>query len=394
LFYFLIFPLSSFFAIYNSINEKCDDWQIKKKLNKIFSIDEIEEMKKNLSKNSYLPNNLYIIGHRGMGSSNVSNKFSCSLPENTIESFKEAIIANADGIEFDVFETKDQHLLIIHDDELWKNVYGIDRKGLELPKNETQQTFKVSKKNLWELSTFYVGAKGEKAPTLIEVLNLIEEANSIRAALQKKPLILNIDIKNESVAIKCFEFIDKYLKHVPDSKITFKNIYFTSSDKDVLQKLYDEKLHEGKAINIVPQISTIQIYGTDNVGDQYIIKNPQVYNKEFLQSLDNLIIKSKFVGLDCILWDINFPLLWLCKKENLQMHVYASNFKNFYEYKDFVFFIHYISRIMPLYLKTDNIKEVIFLLNNIQIDDDLINKKKTNFINKLPLPKFLINNES
>jgi hypothetical protein len=130
------------------------------------------------------------------------------------------------------------------------------------------------------------------------------------------------------------------------------------------------------------------------VGDQYIIKNPQVYNKEFLQSLDNLIIKSKFVGLDCILWDINFPLLWLCKKENLQMHVYASNFKNFYEYKDFVFFIHYISRIMPLYLKTDNIKEVIFLLNNIQIDDDLINKKKTNFINKLPLPKFLINNES
>jgi len=56
------------------------------------------------------------IGHRGAKAYEI---------ENTIESFKKAVVLGANAIELDVRQSKDGELIVCHDDNL-KRVYGID----------------------------------------------------------------------------------------------------------------------------------------------------------------------------------------------------------------------------------------------------------------------------
>lgn len=349
----------------------------------LFSPDEIAQMRENISQKSQLPSNLYIIGHRGMGSSSVLVD---ATPENTLESFKQALMLGADGIEFDVFETKDGQLLVIHDDELWKNVYGADRAGLKFPEYETQSTFRVSKKNLSDILKFSVGHSGQKPPTLIEVCHLIHEATAIRAALGKQPVIMNIDIKNPGVAVKCLECIDKHFGQKSSSPIDFQSVYFTSPNEQALSGLC-KKAKYHKQINLVPQITTRQIYGANNIDDQFIVKNRKLCDLDYLRFLKNSIHTNKYTGIDCVLWDVNPLLLQLCEKEELQLHVYTSNFGKIENYNDFIFCVYCISQTVPIFLKTDNIREVIVLLSRNRMSEDCINAAKVAFIDQLPLEK-------
>jgi len=56
-----------------------------------------------------------VIGHRGASS---------SAPENTMASFRAAIELGADGIEFDVQQTADGYLVVIHDAMLDRTTNG------------------------------------------------------------------------------------------------------------------------------------------------------------------------------------------------------------------------------------------------------------------------------
>lgn len=348
----------------------------------VFSADEIEKMKINLQKRAQLPENLFIIGHRGMGATNnITATGPKADPENTLGSFKQAIILGVDGIEFDIFETQDGHLLVIHNDELWKNVYS---SGLELPPNETEDTFRVSKKNISELAHLSVGANGQKPPLLTEVFHLVEEANSIRAALEEKPLLLNIDIKNPPTALKCFEEIERQLKEKPDSTINFSTVYFTSPNRQTLCDL-SKRAHE-IPVHLVPQVSTQQIYGKENVDEQYNVKDIESYDKQSLSSLQQLIENNPFIGIDCILWDMNYPLLLLCLEKKLQLHLYASNFNGCSNFQDFAAFIISISQLAPLYLKTDAIEKTIAILN-LNANGSIPREKQPRLMPRLPLDK-------
>jgi glycerophosphoryl diester phosphodiesterase len=338
-------------------------------------------METNITQTFLLPKNLYIIGHRGMGLSNTARAHSAhTLPENTLESFKQALMSGADGIEFDVFETKDGNLLVIHDDELWKNVYGIDRSGLELPEQETQSSFRVSQKNLSELVQLSVGADKQKPPPLIEVLILVQEANLIRTALKKNRVIINIDIKNSDTAIKCFKLVENQIQQKSVGKIDLLDVYFTSSSEQTLSKLWENAVASGKKINIVPQIPTKKLFGKENRDDRYKVKNRISYDEKYLDELKNSPFKKRAVGIDCVLWDVNFPLVQLCKKEQWQLHLYAPHFNNFLHQKDLCFFITYINKIVPVFLKVDNVKEAIAILNR-----NAIRKEENLFAQKLPL---------
>ena len=96
-------------------------------------------------------------------------------PENTISALKSSIECGADMAEIDVQETKDGALILLHDDSL-KRTAGV-------------------KKNVWEMNlaeikkldagtSFHERYRGEKIPTLEEVLNFCEGR-----------LDLNIEIK-------------------------------------------------------------------------------------------------------------------------------------------------------------------------------------------------------
>ncbi|MCJ7651342.1 MAG: hypothetical protein MUP85_22265 [Candidatus Lokiarchaeota archaeon] len=109
---------------------------------------------------------IIIMGHKGA---------SKIAPENTLKAFKEAIRLKADAVEFDVHETLDGELVIIHDDNT------LSRAGTEGI---------VKEMTLKELKKLNFG-DGERIPTLLELIDLAKDKIS-----------LNCEIKVEGIAKK------------------------------------------------------------------------------------------------------------------------------------------------------------------------------------------------
>jgi glycerophosphoryl diester phosphodiesterase len=89
---------------------------------------------------------------------------SFSHPENTLAAINEAIRLGVQMIEFDVRSTRDSMLVIIHDTDL-KKTTGINSKVNEI----TFEELRKLDAGLWKGDRF----KGEKIPTLEELLNII-----------------------------------------------------------------------------------------------------------------------------------------------------------------------------------------------------------------------------
>ncbi|MBY8980769.1 MAG: hypothetical protein KGD72_10285 [Candidatus Lokiarchaeota archaeon] len=109
---------------------------------------------------------IIIMGHRGA---------SKIAPENTLKAFKEAIRLKADAIEFDVQETVEGEIVIIHDYDTLR-IAGTE--GI------------VEQMTLKELKKLNFG-NGEQIPTLLELIELAKDKIS-----------LNCEIKVEGIAKK------------------------------------------------------------------------------------------------------------------------------------------------------------------------------------------------
>lgn len=117
------------------------------------------------------------IGHRG----------ACGYePENTLASFQKAIAMGVDAIELDVHLSRDGSLVVIHDPMVNRTTNG---RGL------------VSKKTLEELKKLDAG-KGEKIPTLQEVLDLV--AGRVQ---------VDIELKGTNTALPVSKIIQEYVRH-------------------------------------------------------------------------------------------------------------------------------------------------------------------------------------
>tara|TARA_Y100000034_G_C6847047_1_gene383826 strand:+ start:359 stop:1036 length:678 start_codon:yes stop_codon:yes gene_type:complete len=116
------------------------------------------------------------IGHRGaMGYE----------PENTLASFRKAVELKVDIAELDVYKCKTGELVVIHDDRVDRTTDG---KGY------------VIEKTFEELRSLDAG-KGEKIPTLREVLDLID-----------RKVRINIELKGTKTAKPVHELIKEYIK--------------------------------------------------------------------------------------------------------------------------------------------------------------------------------------
>ncbi|EHJ55961.1 hypothetical protein HMPREF9318_00717 [Streptococcus urinalis FB127-CNA-2] len=89
-------------------------------------------------------------------------------PENTIAAFDEALRVGSDGIELDVHRTKDNHLVVIHDESVDRTTNGVG-----LVRDLTLAELKELDAGSW----FSVDYFREKIPTFIEVLEFLEEKN-------------------------------------------------------------------------------------------------------------------------------------------------------------------------------------------------------------------------
>jgi len=112
---------------------------------------------------------IIIMGHRGA---------SKIAPENTLKAFKEAIRLKADAVEFDVQETVEGEIVIIHD---YDTLRTAGTEGI------------VEQMTLKELKKLNFG-NGEQIPTLLELIELAKDKIS-----------LNCEIKVEGIAKKIIQ---------------------------------------------------------------------------------------------------------------------------------------------------------------------------------------------
>lgn len=130
-----------------------------------------------------------LIGHRG----------ACGYePENTLKSFTQAIDMGCDGIELDVHVCKSGEVVVLHDTTLDRTTNG---KG------------NVTEKTLEELKQYDAG-KGEKIPTLAEVLDLLGDR-----------ITINIELKGYGTLEPTVSLLEEYFKM---GKLSPSNVVLTS----------------------------------------------------------------------------------------------------------------------------------------------------------------------
>ncbi|WP_308008955.1 glycerophosphodiester phosphodiesterase [uncultured Fusobacterium sp.] len=122
--------------------------------------------------------------------------FSGKYPENTMLAFKKAIEFGADGIELDVQLTKDEEIVIIHDETIDRTTNG---KGLV-----SDYTYEELCK--FDASFIYHGQMGfNKIPTLREYLELVKDKNIVTNIELKTGILEYIGIEE-----KVWELIQEY----------------------------------------------------------------------------------------------------------------------------------------------------------------------------------------
>ena len=143
------------------------------------------------------------IGHRGARA---------YAPENTITSFKKALEIGVDAIELDVRKTKDNQLVVIHDDDVKRTTDG---EGL------------VCELTLKEIKGFSAEG-GEKIPTFEEALDFLD-----------KKVKVFVELKEEG--------IEKQVLFAVHERGLEKNVVITSFLEDVLKKVreMDDKVETG-----------------------------------------------------------------------------------------------------------------------------------------------------
>ena len=174
-------------------------------------------------------------------------------PENTLRSFKKAIELKSDAIELDVQLTKDNKLVVIHDDNVKRTTNG---KG------------KVSEKTLKELKKLDAG-KGEKIPTLEEVFNLV-----------KRKVKINIGLKGKDTAKPASDLIKKYVR---EKKWKYSDFFVSSFDFSELEEFY--RINKSVRIGVLFERSLpLQHLNNANKIKAYSINPPKEYvTKKFVK---------------------------------------------------------------------------------------------------------------
>lgn len=131
---------------------------------------------------------MIVFAHRG---------YSGKYPENTMLAFEKAIDIGANGIEIDVHKSKDNKLVIIHDEDIQRTFNG---KGeiRDFTLKELKE-FKNREDNLAENIKCAI-------PTLEEVIDLIKDKEDIVLNIELKTDVINYDeIENDVIKV-----VEKY----------------------------------------------------------------------------------------------------------------------------------------------------------------------------------------
>lgn len=199
---------------------------------------------------------LEVTGHRGAASYE---------PENTLRSFEKAIELGVDQIELDVHLSKDNELIVIHDEKLDRTTNG---KGY------------VKDFTLAELKKFDAG-KGEVIPTLREVFELVKN----------KDIVLQVELKSQNSEVAAIKLIEEY----------------NYDDRVILISFHPKMLKNAKTIN--PRIKTGILVGDDLIDPIQLIKRTRAdrIHINFRRVTKKLVNHLHKKGIKIIVWTVDDP---------------------------------------------------------------------------------------
>jgi glycerophosphoryl diester phosphodiesterase len=160
-----------------------------------------------------------VIGHRGASS---------EAPENTLTAFARGLETGTDGFEFDVHMSKDGELVVIHDETVARTTGGSG-----WVKDMTLDELKALDAGSW----FDLRFRGERIPTLREVLELIAD----------KSKLINIELKS---GIVIYPHIERRIIEVLDE--------FDILDKTIISSFNHYSLRNVKELE--PEVKTGILY--------------------------------------------------------------------------------------------------------------------------------------
>jgi glycerophosphoryl diester phosphodiesterase len=208
-----------------------------------------------------------IIGHRGA---------SAVAPENTLTAFKSAILAGADGIEFDVRLSGDGVPVIIHDDTLYRTHRLRER---------------VADLNAKQLDDLGV-------PSLRELFELMSE----------NELLLCLEIKGSSaeLAERCCELVHEL-----------------SFEERTIVECFD--LSVLKAVDL----KTAALFEPRVFPDKYIVDRALEVGASVLAlhhrlAKASLVEKAKLAGLRVVVWTVDDPV-WVARARSLGIEALITN---------------------------------------------------------------------
>lgn len=195
-------------------------------------------------------------------------------PENTILSLKEGIKSRANGLEIDVHKSKDNKLIVIHDEDVERTFIG---RGLvkDFTLKELKE-LKNRKKLFRDNDECHI-------PTLEEVLDLIKD----------KEILLNIELKTDVIRYEGIE--EDVINLIKKYKI---------EDKIILSSFNHESI---KKVKLISNIKTGMLY-----------ENP----------INNIFEYAKSLGVEYIHPDlrlVNEELIKEAHKNNLKVNIFTVN---------------------------------------------------------------------
>jgi glycerophosphoryl diester phosphodiesterase len=164
-----------------------------------------------------------IVAHRG---------YRAKYPENTLIAFEAAIEAGADMIELDVLLTRDRKIVVIHDESLDRTTNGQGPVS-----DHTLPEIKALDAGSWFDARF----KGERLPTLEEILDMVD-----------KRIPINIEIKRSAYEPHHPpDAIEKQIVELVKRKNAVENVLISSFEWRVLEDL--ASLKQAPAIALLSQ---------------------------------------------------------------------------------------------------------------------------------------------
>lgn len=214
------------------------------------------------------------IGHRGAAAYE---------PENTILSFKKAIEIGVDMIEFDIRKTKDERLIVFHDEKLNRTTNG---KGYV--KNYTFDQIRGLD-----------AGKGEKIPTPEEVIELTEGKCGLLIELKEsdleKEIVEIIKEKGIEERVIVVSFYPQFLQNV-------KNIYPALKTGIVTRQMPKDYQRIAKNLNVESTLIR-----KDKIKKEYVDNLHSIGLKVGAWTVDNKRYLKKVLGMGVDLVASNKP---------------------------------------------------------------------------------------